>query len=286
MSEIDLYQEFQDKGYVLVRGLFSAEEVAAYRQHYMDLRQVGTYPGDFDGVDMTSTDPLKKYPRMIHMHRWDQMSMDWMIDARLRDCMAKMLGREPYAVQTMLYFKPPGARGQALHQDQSYLRVQPGTCLAAWLALDRCDEQNGCLRVVPGTHDLPELCTVSADTSQSFTDVTVPIPEGMSAEPVIMEAGDVFFFNGQVIHGSFPNATTDRFRRSLIGHYIVGDAEQVAKYYHPVLQMDGSEVTLGISEGGGQCGVWVEDETGEPTVTMQDRGFAEDIVADTRSGKS
>jgi ectoine hydroxylase-related dioxygenase (phytanoyl-CoA dioxygenase family) len=56
-------------------------------------------------------------------------------------------GVEPFAVQTMLYFKPPGARGQAVHQDQYYLRVDPGTRIAAWQALDRCDEENGCLEV-------------------------------------------------------------------------------------------------------------------------------------------
>ena len=49
-----------------------------------------------------------------------------MIDARLNKWMTSILGREPYAVQTMFYFKPPGARGQALHQDQFYLRVDPG----------------------------------------------------------------------------------------------------------------------------------------------------------------
>jgi hypothetical protein len=32
----------------------------------------------------------------------------------------------------MIYFKAAGARGQALHQDQYYLRVNPGTCCAAW----------------------------------------------------------------------------------------------------------------------------------------------------------
>jgi phytanoyl-CoA hydroxylase len=168
------------------------------------------------------------------------------------------LGSEPYAVQTMLYFKPAGARGQALHQDQYYLRVQPGTCMAAWLALDDCDEENGCLQVVPGTHELPVLCTVQADTTQSFTDVTVPLPEGMTPVPVIMQPGDVLFFNGQLIHGSFPNTSQDRFRRSLIGHYIVGEAEKVSKYYHPALRMDGSEVTLDSADGGSECGVWVE----------------------------
>ena len=142
------------------------------------LRAAGTYPGDDAGIDIGSADPLKRYPRMIHMHRWDETSLQWMIDARLNACMTALLGREPFAVQTMLYFKPAGARGQALHQDQYYLRVRPGTCMAAWMALDPCDEENGCLQVVPGTHSLPVLCTQKADTTVSFTDVTVPVPEG------------------------------------------------------------------------------------------------------------
>jgi hypothetical protein len=249
-------QSYERDGYYLARGLFGAEEVARLREHYMALRAAGSYPGDFGGVDPTSTDPLKRFPRMIHMHRWDETSLQWMIDARLNEVMTALLGREPYAVQTMLYFKPAGARGQALHQDQYYLRVKPGTCMAAWLALDPCDEENGCLQVVPGSHDLPVLCTEKADTTVSFTDVTVPIPEGTPIAPVRMAAGDVFFFNGSVIHGSYPNTSRDRFRRALIGHYIAGEAEQVAQFYHPVLKMDGTEVELEVSKGGGPCGVW------------------------------
>jgi len=95
------------------------------------------------------------------------------------------------------------------------------------------------------------------------------VPEGMEVKPVIMKAGDMFFFNGQMIHGSYPNTSSDRFRRSLIGHYIVGEAEKVAKYYHPVLRMDGSEVELGISKSGGQCGVWVERD-GKTVIEMRD----------------
>jgi hypothetical protein len=264
----EMRQQYQRDGYLLVSGLFSPEEVDRYRDHYMTMRRAGTYPGDFAGVDLSSSDPLKAYPRMIHMHRWDEVSLNWMIDARLNQVMTALLGTEPYAVQTMLYFKPAGGRGQAVHQDQYYLQVQPGTCMAAWMSLDACDEENGCLQVVPGSHELPVLCTIEADTSQSFTDVTVPLPEGMTPVPVVMQAGDVFFFNGQLIHGSFPNTSTNRFRRSLIGHYIVGEAEKVAQFYHPALRMDGSEVGLDISERGGPCGIWVEQD-GTPVVELQ-----------------
>jgi ectoine hydroxylase-related dioxygenase (phytanoyl-CoA dioxygenase family) len=90
----------------------------------------------------------------------------------------------------------------------------------------------------------------------------------MSAESVIMKAGDVLFFNGQLIHGSLPNSSQTRFRRSLITHYIVGEAQQVSHFYNPALRFDGSEVTLDASEDGSECGVWVEQD-GKPQVEMQ-----------------
>lgn len=267
-----LVSSYQRDGYVVSPGVFSAEEVAALREHYMALRARGTYPGDFDGVDITSSDPLKRFPRMIHMHRWDELSLRWLLDPRIAERLTALLGVEPFAAQTMLYFKPAGARGQALHQDNFYLRVQPGTCMAAWLALDDCDEENGCMQVVPGTHELDLLCPQRADTTLSFTDVTVPIPEDRRPVPVTMKAGDVLFFNGSLIHGSFPNTSKDRFRRSLIGHYIVGDAEKVNEFFHPILRMDGSVVDhLGVSDSGGKCGVWHEVD-GHSEVEMVDPG--------------
>jgi ectoine hydroxylase-related dioxygenase (phytanoyl-CoA dioxygenase family) len=255
-------ESYAADGYLVVEELFDAEEVAFYREHYMQLRAAGSYPGDDAGVDIGNADPLKRFPRMIHMHRWDAASLGWLIDPRLNTVLTALLGREPYAVQTMLYFKPAGARGQALHQDNYYLRVQPGTCMAAWLALDDCDEANGCMQVVPGSHRWPLLCPVDADSSQSFTNVTVPLPADVGPRPVRMRAGDVLFFNGQLIHGSFPNTSAERFRRSLIGHYIEGDATQVGRWYHPALHMNGRPLELGISPGATPCGLWVDTPLG------------------------
>jgi phytanoyl-CoA hydroxylase len=260
-------EQFRREGYVIARGLFSKQEADFYIDHYMRLREASSYPGDFSGVDPTSNDPLKRYPRMIHMHRWDEVSLKWLIDPRLNEWLTALLGTEPYAAQTMLYFKPPGARGQALHQDNFYLRVQPGTCMAAWMALDPCDEENGCLMVVPSTHNLPILCTIPADTTESFTNIAVPVPKDLPIVPAVMEPGDVLFFNGSLVHGSYPNRSANRFRRALIGHYATGDAQKIAQFYQPLLRMDGTEVTIEVSEGGGPCGVWVERD-GRPVVEM------------------
>jgi phytanoyl-CoA hydroxylase len=261
------HHEFTDQGFAVARGLFDRAEVEALREHFMTLRRRGSYPDDLVGVRNRSRDPLRRYPRMAQMHRWDARTLRWLLDARIDRLLRELLGAEPYAVQSMLYFKPAGSRGQALHQDNFYLRAEPGTCVAAWMALDRTDEENGCMLVVPGSHRWPILCTRTADTRVSFTDVTVPIPDSVDAVPVRMAPGDVLFFNGSLVHGSHPNTSARRFRRALIGHYVEGNARQVADYYHPALRMDGTPIELGVSEGGGACGEWVEDD-GEPVIAM------------------
>ena len=266
---------FSDDGYQVARGLFSADEAAALREHVMSVRRRHRDRHDLVGVDAGARDPLRRYPRMAQLHRWDDTTLRWLLDARLREALTALLGAEPYAVQSMVYFKPAGSRGQALHQDNFYLRAEPGTCMAAWLALDAADEENGCMMVVPGSHRWPVLCTEKADTTVSFTDVTVPLA-GQRPVPVRMDPGDVLFFNGSLVHGSFPNTSTDRFRRALIGHYVEGAAERVARYYHPALRMDGTPLELEVSAGGGPCGEWVPGAdgpeialTGTETVTRK-----------------
>ena len=262
-------EDWNRDGFVVVRGLFSPGEVAQLREHYMKLRAQGAHPGDMvSDTDLKDeVDPLQKFPRMIHMHRWDDLSLQWLIDARLDECLSDLLGASPLAVQTMLYFKPPGARGQALHQDNFYLKAAPGNCAAAWLALDDCDEENGCMQIVPGSHRWPILCPTQADPTQSFTDVTVEIPNPEAVVAVEMAAGDVLFFNGSLVHGSKPNRSTARFRRALIGHYIEGRAQQVTEFDQPVLKMDGTAFLIEKSAGGGPCGVWVE-KNGEAQIEL------------------
>lgn len=259
--------EFVERGYVVARALFSKEEAQAFIRHYMGMRDRGGDGWAEGGVRSDSADPLERYPRLLQPHRNDPTSMGFMIDPRIEEWLTGLLGLSPFGVQTMVYFKPPGARGQALHQDQRYLRVDPGTCIAAWMALDDCDLENGCMSVVPGSQNLPMLCPKKADMSKSFSGETVPVPAGLNPEPVVMNAGDVLFFNGSVIHGSPPN-TSDRFRRILVGHYIVGDARQVAEYYFPVYRMDGSIVEgLDVAPSGGACGQFVERD-GQTIIDM------------------
>lgn len=215
---------FEENGFHVARGLFSPEEVAEMRDHFMEMRKEGSKPGDYGGDPAKGTsDPLNAFPRFINMHKWDPKTEGWQNDSRLIGIASQLVGDDLKLCQTMLYFKPPGARGQGLHQDNQYIRQYP--IIAAWLALDRCDEENGEMIVVPGSNRLGILPVQHADMEQSFTSGETVMPAGVEEIGVDMEPGDVLFFGGFTIHGSYPNQTTNRFRRAFIVHYYAAHLE-------------------------------------------------------------
>ncbi len=271
ISDLDV-QAFARDGHVVARGLFSPDEARALRDHVTDVRRAGAHPLDDAGIDPQAGDPLLRWPRLVQLHRWDATARRWLLSDRVAGSVGRLLGCEPLAVQSMVYFKPPGARGQAMHQDQYFLRARPGTCMAAWMALDDTDEANGCLEVVPGSQGWPVLCPVPADTTVSSARDSLALPEGTTTVPIRMRAGDVLFFNGSLVHGSAPNRTEDRFRRSLIAHFVEERAEAVVEWDQPALRPDGTELWLGVDEEGGPCGVWVERDDEPVLETTGDLG--------------
>jgi ectoine hydroxylase-related dioxygenase (phytanoyl-CoA dioxygenase family) len=253
-------QEFERDGYIIVRGLVSRDEAAALRDHFMELHAAGPVEGWFQPVPLEETggDILRAYPRFMHPHRTDEASLKWMLDARFEQVLRELLEETPIAAQSMFYYKPAGARGQALHQDNFYLEVAPGSCMAAWLALDDIKPENGGLFVVPGSHKTEVQCPHVADLTQSFTTEEVDVPEGLSPVPANMELGDVLFFSGSLIHGSYPNTTKDSFRRSFICHYLGESSREISSHYFPLHRFDGTPIgkdeIYKSSPGGGYCG--------------------------------
>lgn len=244
-------------GVIQVDGLLGAAETDAVRTAFM--AQVETDRGAVGAVDeVPADDVLARYPRFMNPHRRTDLEVGriarrLMTDARLLDVVTAAIG-PVYGAQSMFYFKPPGARGQAMHQDNYFLRAHPETCVAAWIAVDRCDAANGALGVVPGSHTMEVVCPEEADPAQSFTTGLVRPPDGLSAVQTDMRPGDVLFFHGSTVHGSLPNSTADRFRRSLIFHYVPRSSVEIARPYLPLVGPDGAEVTIGEAAGGGPCG--------------------------------
>ncbi|MGH7995257.1 MAG: phytanoyl-CoA dioxygenase family protein [Opitutaceae bacterium] len=250
------WRQFDEQGYCVVEGLFTDREIRDIEAFFEEYRKIGAAVFD-SGSLYEEIDPTKRQLRAMHPHRHSEQAKRWALNPRVAGALSDLFGRPPLLAQTMYYFKPPGSKGQAMHQDNFYLLVKPATCIAAWTAIDDADVDNGCLYVVPGSHRKEILCPSDAEGAwMDYGESHIrPFPRDAKPVPAPVPRGSTMFFGGQVIHGSGPNRTKDRSRRTFIGHYIDDASEQVAEFYHPVLDMSGEVVSrLKTAAGGGPCG--------------------------------
>ena len=124
-------------------------------------------------------------------------------------------------MQTMLFVKPPGKQGQAWHQDERYIPTRDRSLIGAWIAIDDATIENGCLWVVPGSHQSGYLFpTKDHGQPQEYDSSDMAINfDDTKAVPVEVKAGSVVFFNGYLLHKSLKNRS-QFYRRALVSHYM------------------------------------------------------------------
>ncbi len=107
-------QQFQQEGYLVVKGLFSPQEVEEIKINFMDMHAGGPIEGCFkpSTPEEAKGDILKLYPRMMHPHRVNDLAFRYMIHPKVLNVLELLFGEEALAAQSMFYFKPPGAKGR------------------------------------------------------------------------------------------------------------------------------------------------------------------------------
>lgn len=236
---IDQVTSYQTNGYLVMPGLFSASDCRELIDSARRLHGRGSVQGCFEAVGASEADGdvLKVFPRMMHPHRIDEVFMKHLKHPGVSYIVQELLGQEAVGIQSMFYWKPPGAMGQAFHQDSFFVQGEPDTCIAAWTALEDTDEDNGGLIVVEGTQKADLLEMRPIDSDKYFSTEAVSPPTGAIQTTIRLKAGDTLFFGGHLIHGSEPNNSTDRFRQSLICHYVASHTETMSEAYKPTVPL-------------------------------------------------
>ena len=142
---------------------------------------------------------------------------------RILDAVESVLGPDLILIMSHLIVKQPqDGLPVAWHQDNTYWHSVNGTDVATvWLAIDDTDESNGCMNVIPTSHNgYPELDKV-ATGSDDLLGLTVEVTPEMEAAAVALEmkAGSLSIHDSYVIHGSRDNLS-DRRRAAYTMRYV------------------------------------------------------------------
>jgi len=215
---------YNQQGYLVVEELLTDDEVDAFVRH-----------------ETECTDR----PRHLQLHREDEKWLDLAHHPMITGVVQQLLAGHPSIVQTMYMNKQAqGGTGIALHQDTHYIRNEPNSLMACWLAMSDTDAGNGGLCVVPGSNQkgLYEFSKVRDESEHTSWERDYPMRdrsgkewaetmhsfdiEGVTDNEVTkltVRKGAGVFFTGMTVHGSYANYSTDRPRLAFATHYIRED---------------------------------------------------------------
>ncbi|MFP6623113.1 MAG: phytanoyl-CoA dioxygenase family protein [Myxococcota bacterium] len=144
-------------------------------------------------------------------------------DPRIVDPMCGVIGTEGVAVWTdkINLKRPRKGSGFRWHQDSPYwthacdhVDLLPNVLIS----LDDADEENGCFRVVRGSHREGCLPGIQDDTTLGVLFTDPDHFDEANQVPAIVPAGSLVFFNPHAVHGSEPNVS-ERPRRAMVLTY-------------------------------------------------------------------
>lgn len=147
------------------------------------------------------------------------------------------------------------------HQDGQYWPMRPLATTSIWLALDDATLDNGCLRVISGSHQprtLYEHRTVDASELTLNQELDWRALGFDQEQPIEIQAGQIILFDLFLIHGSLGNETPNQ-RRAITIRYMPTtshfDRELAARQYREMGVPDLSTRSLYRVRGIDQCGL-------------------------------
>jgi phytanoyl-CoA hydroxylase len=191
-------EQYRSQGYALFRDVLDADLIAEASDHVEWLleKNPGLRPEQLHHNLMTD-DPF--WVRLVG-------------DDRLLDIAEQFIGPNIALFASHYISKPPFDGKPVLwHQDGAFWPLDPMEVVTLWLAIDESTPENGCMRVIPGTHELA-LQEMDAAGEDAVLDRVVPseFVNESKAVDFILAPGDISVHNPNIIHGSKANLSPKR----------------------------------------------------------------------------
>ena len=151
-------------------------------------------------------------------------------NSKILDAVESIIGKDILVCGTTLFIKNPDQKGfVSFHQDAKYIGLEPHNWVTGWVAVTDANEENGCMRMVRGSHkENLKFHNQKFDKNNLLTrGQTVENVSINETTPVILKAGQLSLHHPQIIHGSGLNKSNDRRIGFAIQSYIGSNVDQV-----------------------------------------------------------
>lgn len=222
---------YHAEGFVLAPGFFPRADIdllrrAAKEDRELDQHAFSRADGQGGAVRLS-----------LWNHPGDSLYGMFARSASLVHSAEALLGGEVYHYHSKMIMKDARVGGAwAWHQDYGYW-YQNGVLFplltSVFLAVDPCTRENGCLQVIPGSHELGRIDHVlTGDQAGADPDRVAAVLTRLPLRHIEMEPGDALFFHPNLLHRSDQN-TSDQPRWSMICCYNAARNDPYKDSHHP-----------------------------------------------------
>ena len=198
--------------------------------------EAALFRGAFESI--ARNDEERALKRFDGLHLFFDWAYRLVTHDALLDAVEGVLGEDILVDGTLVLCKPPRDFGYvSWHQDSVYSGWHLTPSTSAWIALTPSHRANGCVRVVPGSHEqgLLNHANVRDEANLLFRGESVEAVDEARAVDVVLQPGEMSLHQSTIVHGSNPNRSSE----PRIGFIVRFVTSRVARRDRPVLRVRG-----------------------------------------------
>lgn len=220
-------ESFQRDGFLVVRGMYEADEIARLSERIDVLASRAPAPGGpmVYGEDSRAEKGRRILSRIEKFVEVDDVFRRFVTDRKMMDVVDDLLGEPGVLFKEKINFKLPGGGGFTPHQD-----IQPGWddyapyFLSVLVTVDESTIDNGCLELAAGHHRRGLI-------GRKWEPLEGAELDGITFVPYPMSPGDAAFFDCFVPHRSQPNLTSRPRRNLYLTYNRASDGDHRLRYF-------------------------------------------------------
>ena len=195
LTDIGTYNE---EGYLAPIDVMSSQEAEKFCANYYRVQK----ENDTDLTLILRSKPHLVFPWLFNLVK----------NPAVTGPVSSILGPNLLAWGTSFFAKPANEPSfVSWHQDANYWGLEPHDVLTAWIAFTPSLRENGCMRIIPGSHlkgSLEHKDTFSKDNLLTRgQEISVQVDE-KEAKAIILSPGQMSLHHVSIVHGSDPNTSS------------------------------------------------------------------------------